>query len=724
MSLPAPHWITSPDWLVDPDGPLPVLARRFTATGRPRSVVLQLTGVGVWRATVNGEPVSRYVLEPGYADWARLAETVEVDISPLVRPGDNLIMIELGPGLYRSQPPPDGPHEGRWTKVVTDFGDLAAHVNLAWTDDAGEHRVVSDDTWRATTGAVVAANFVGGEDHDLTRALDPAQFASWPRAVTTTRVPDSRRPRSGVPLVVRESLPAVTVTEPVPGSWVIDFGVNAAGWPVLDLPADSEVRLRPAELLHPDGTIDSRTQGWGPVFHTVRTAGATTWHPTFGYNGLRYLEVTGLDTPPGNARLDVIAADVADAGSFSCSSERLTAIHTIIRRAVISNLSSLPTDCPQREKLNYLEQLHLAFDVMRWNFDVHHLLCHTMEVVTGSMGSDGHLGLYAPEWQPNPDPWRGDANWGLAVVFTPWLIHRAYGDVQVLADTVDDQRRHLDHLSGTTEDGLLVYGLGDWNGRRPVRWVPLVCTSALARGWDVHADTLAVLGQHPGAAEARQRAEAVRERVRQAFVRETDEGLVVGDDSIAETFIAIDSGVLPDSPSLVDRLARRIAEAGHVLDVGEVALGPLVDVLARHDHHETLWQVCQVTDEPSYGYMLAHGATALTETWDGPTFGFSQNHFMNGAIEDWFFAHVAGLQQAPGGIGWRDVVIRPRPCGDLTHAEATHRTPQGTLQVTWSRDAAFSMSVEIPSDTTAEVVLPGGARHRVGPGRHEWREPA
>lgn len=708
------EWITSAAWKSEPDGPLPVVASVIPVVGPPRSAVLRIAGVGVFVTSVNGHVVSD-PLEPGYSDYDQRVEFSTYDLTPLLKPGDNVITVELGPGCYRSKT-----IDARWVKIATDYGDLATCATVDWIDADGPHTIRTDTAWYGTTGPVTWSNWVGGEDYDATAVLDLDAVATWPRAVPAQVPPRMRlSPKTIPPVRVVEHLPALDVRETEPGVHVVDFGVNFAGWVELDLPARVDVRLRPAELLHADGSINPVTQGWGPVFHTVRTADAAlTWHPRFVYNGLRYLEISGLPTPPSpeSVRGLVLAADAEPTGTFATSDRRLSDLHRIICRAITSNMYSMFTDCPQREKLGYLEQLHLVFPILRWNYDVKALLENTLRITREAQEPSGHLPLYVPEWDPFPDPWRGDANFGLAIVFLPWQLYRSYGDATVLADNYSAAGQYVEYLLDSLDDGLVTYGLGDWNGKDP-RYVPLVATATLARAAGVLATVATVLGRHG------EHWTAIQERLTKRVRRFVHPNGTVGTGSIAELAVAINSGVLTEdeTPAAVQRLEDLIVADRYYLDVGEVAMAALVEVLADHDRHETLYRLTQGDERPGYGYMLKHGSTSLTETWDGPTFGFSQNHFMNGAIDDWFFAHVAGLQQAADDIGFRKVVIRPQPCGGLTFASASYRTATGILSTAWARDGrTFTLDLVVPPETNATVVLPDGAVHQVGEGSHRF----
>ncbi|TDE89562.1 hypothetical protein EXU48_20585 [Occultella glacieicola] len=699
-------WITSAAWQRDPDGPLPVLARAFQVAGEPADATLSIAGLGVYCARIAGRRVTSALLEPGYTDYRIRTEWAAHDVTDLLTTGRNVLSIDLGPGCYRSAPADD-----RWTKIHTDFGDLGACAVLEWRDASGTHRLATDLTWHATLGPVRRANWVGGEDYDAHHLADLTTVQDWPDAVGARMPSELVLTRKQIPPLERvEDLPTVALTEPAPGVYVADFGVNFAGWVELDLPARTSVTLRPAELLNPDGSIDPRTQGWGPVYHRVSTAESRlTWHPQYMYNGLRYLEIEGLSQAPAtdSVRGIVIAAGAESAGDFHCSDERLNSTHRIIKRAVTSNMYSMFTDCPQREKLGYLEQLHLAFDTLHWNYDVGALLENTLRIAREAQAESGHLGLYVPEWDPFPDPWRGDVNFGAALVFVPWQLYRAYGDDGILRTTYSASVLWVEHVLASRTDGVIEYGLGDWDGREP-RHVPLVATATLARACTVLALTAAALGDDADRARWDTQADDLRTMVSDRFVAPDGR---VGGGTVAELAIALQNGVVPKHlvPAAREELAQRILADDLRLDVGEVAMAALLGVLADAGQHDLIHAVTVQDRHPGYGYQLRHGATSLTETWDGPTFGFSQNHFMNGVVDHWFFSHLVGIQQSARSVAYRELVIRPQLVPGVTSARASHRTPAGEVSADWSLDGAqFTLTLKTPRGTRATVELPDG----------------
>jgi alpha-L-rhamnosidase len=303
-------------------------------------------------------------------------------------------------------------------------------------------------------------------------------------------------------------------------------------------------------------------------------------------------------------------------------------------------------------------------------------------------------------------------------------MHRAYGDTETLRTYYPNMLRYLRYLQSQADDGILDYGLGDWITLDDSTPRAVAATWGYHRAADALARIATVLGENGDAGELR----VLTGQIGRAFHdRFFDGNASYGSGSRACDAFALDLGVVTEDlqPKVTGHLLESIAKAGDHLRVGEVALPAVFRVLAAAGADEVVHGIATRTDWPSYGFQLEHGATALTEAWDGPTRGLSQNHFMLGAIDDWFTSRLAGLGQQDGSVGYRRPLISPVPTSELTAAAASMLTPYGRLASSWRReDGLFTLDVEVPVGTTAQIQLPepwatpDGARvFDVGPGR-------
>jgi alpha-L-rhamnosidase len=278
--------------------------------------------------------------------------------------------------------------------------------------------------------------------------------------------------------------------------------------------------------------------------------------------------------------------------------------------------------------------------------------------------------------------------------------------------------RYARYLQGKSRNHILDYGLGDWITMDESTPLAIAATWGYQRAIAALARIAEAIGED--AAEFGRLADDIRTEFHRTFFDGTNS---YGSGSQACDAFALDIDAVPADrrDAVTAHLVASIEEEGDHLTVGEIALPAVFRVLSRAGHDELIYRVATRTDSPSYGFQVEQGATALTEAWDGPTRGLSQNHFMLGAIDSWFTGGLVGIGQTDDSIGYRHAVIRPAPVGDLTSAAATIPTPYGPLRSAWTRvDGQFRLTVGIPVGVEADVVLPNGHRHAIGSGEWEF----
>ncbi|WP_419999038.1 family 78 glycoside hydrolase catalytic domain [Streptomyces boninensis] len=754
------RWITAPDWAPpsttahDPDRPHPLLAADFRLDKPVRSARLYATALGLYVPTVNGHPAGTAELEPGCTAYDKRLLYATYDVTSLLIPGANAVGFRLAGGIAHV---PDVP--GRYQKLHVSYGlpKLLALLRIE-ADDGTVTTVGTDDTWHTAPGPITLSDWFGGEEYDARRELpgwdtpvaDRTDAAGWRPAVPVSAPAAALTARAHPPVEITETLDPVSITEPEPGTYVLDFGVNIAGRPELQVtgPPGTTVTLRPAELLHDDGTVNQRFTG-RPCYdaYTLKGGEPEVWQPVTGYHGFRYLQLEGLPHPATRttARAHVLRAANTPAGGFTSSDDLLNGIHRITERAVQSNMLSILTDCPHREKLGWLEEAHLVFPAVANNYDVAAYYRKIVRDMADTQTATGLVPDIAPEYKVFEDKFRDDPNWGGAIVLAPWQLYRRYGDLTTLRAYYPNMRRYLDHLATRADaDDLLSHGLGDWMSFDNSTPKAVTATFGYHRAATALARIATVLGEDADAmgyeadakgyeADAKDYA-ALATRIGRAFHAAfyDPQRQTYATGSQAADALALDLGVVPaaERDAVTAHLVAAVREAGDHVTVGEIALPSLLRALSAQGRDDVVWDLVSRTDSPSYGYQLAHGATALTERWDGPTRGSSQNHFMLGAIEEWFLASLAGIRQAPDSVAYSRLLIRPTPVGDLTHAEAWYDTPRGRVRSAWRRpsDGGFILDVTVPPGAPARIELPlpdgGRACYEAEPGDGRFEVPA
>ena len=702
-----------------------LLRRELIARAGLRRALVDVSGLGQYELTLNGERVGSGLLTPGWTDYDEAALYDSYDVTRAMRAGPNAVGLLLGSGLYSVR-------DGRYTKLITAYRPPAAiaRLRLEYTDGSVE-LVGTDESWRLAPGPIVFSHFYGGEDHDA--RLEPEGWdlpgfddSAW----TAARVVESPPPelrgasRASPPFGTFEVFPPARVNELQPGVAVYDFGQNASMMPRLRArgTAGAVVRMIPAELLNEDGSADRRSAGGGDAWWSYTLAGlpeGESWFPRFYYHGSRYLQVE-RSAPEGAALPEVeslesvvVHSDSPPAGEFACSSELFDRIRGLVRWAQRSNLAHVLTDCPHREKLGWLEQYHLNGPSVRYETDLTRLFAKSFDDMADAQQSSGLVPDIAPEYTVFPGGFRDSPEWGSAFVLATWQHLVWTGDDGPLRRHYAAMRRYVDYLAGTAEDDIVGHGLGDWYDLGPDPPGPAQLTPTALTATAIYLENhqkLALIAAHLGRdADARRHA-AAAERIAAAFNNEffdTDAGLYATGSQTAQAMPLV-LGIVPEGHEarVLEALVADIRAHGDGNTAGDVGYRYVLRALAEADRSDVVYDMNHQQERPGYGYQLARGATSLTEAWDANPRS-SQNHFMLGQIVEWLYADLAGLAPDPAGPGFGRVRIRPQPIPGITWARASHVSPRGPISVAWeSRPEAFRLEVSLPPNTSAEVSIP------------------
>lgn len=645
---------------------------------------------------------------------------------------------------------------------------MIARIELDYTDGTSDE-IGSDRAWRVASGPTTTTSWYAGEDYDARREqvnwnepdadLTTDATRRDGTAMNWTSAGIAPPPNLATELVAREAevmreikaFVPKKITNPAPGTWVFDFGQNFAGWPELNLPevpAGTIVKMLPAEGLNPDGTVNQSSLGPGgrgaDLFNSYIASGAArgeTWKPKFNYFGMQYVQVTGLPagyTPDASLITGhEIHADIPNVtGAFKSSNPRMNRIHNMVRYSFTSNMMSTFTDCPGREKQSYPADYTAPMGGLLSNFDLRAYMRTTMHhLVEGQSRADtpmfGNVALKTPVHDWGYTGRFGDEiNWGNGIILVPWFLYKHYDDTETMdrywnnmVDFVNYIRREK---AGTGADEHIVNAaLSDW--------VSVVNTDGRITGtWGYYltihhmAEMAEKTGRHDAAREYERLAEEIKTAFNEHFLNEnggyysangeTEDGAT----QAAQAF-ALDAGLVPAGHRnkvldyMIDDIRSFDPEGagGAHIEAGHIGLAPLVRVLRDSGHEDVLWDLVQQDSYPSYGYFLQptsrnpEGFTTIGERWDR---GSSSNHMILVQVEEWLQGGVAGLKEATDSQGGDKLVFKPQPVGDLRYAETSRLLPNGTAKVHWKKtDDRFTMSVQVPANTTAEVWVPTNA---------------
>ena len=705
---------------------LPQLRREFTATKPVKRAMAYICGLGQFEMFLNGEKVGDHFLDPAWTKFDKEAQYVAFDITGELRDGKNAVGVMLGNGYYHT------PH-GRYLKLLFSYGapKMICKLQIEYADGTAQ-TVVSDDKWRASESPVTFSSIYGGEDYDAS-AVQPGwaepgfDDRKWKKAVLTQGAGVKLIPQISEPLKVMERIPTVRRFRAANGNWVYDLGQNASGIVQLTVRAvtPQSIKLIPGELINDDSTVNQRASG-APFYHvyTARGDGSSeTWHPQFTYYGFRYVEVEGA-VPVGESNpgalpevIDITGLhtrnSAAQVGTFACSDPLFNKIHTLIDWAVRSNMASVLTDCPHREKLGWLEVTHLMGGSIQYRYDISRLYAKQVNDMRTAQHANGMVPTIVPQYVTFSPDFIDTPEWGSAFVIIPWNLYEWYGDLAPLRDNYERMKRYVDYLGSRADNHIVAYGLGDWYDIGPDRPGYAQLTSNGVTATAIYYQDVKILERVARLlgkeADVRKYA-ALASDIKRAFNEKffDKKTLKYDRDSQTANSIALHMDLVEPQykavvrQNLIDDIRRR----GNALTAGDVGYRYVLRALEENDASEVIYDMNSRYDVPGYGYQLAHGATCLTESWQAYR-EVSNNHCMLGHLMEWLYSGLGGIRQSPGSAGYKEIVIRPQVVGDIHSAAVSFRSPYGLIRSEWSDSPQqYRQRVEIPANTTALVYLP------------------
>ena len=710
-------------------------ARRELDIAKPLARArLYATALGAYEIQINGQRLGTARLAPEISVAADHVLYQCHDATPLLKQGSNDIAALIGDGWYASA--------FSWANERYSFDDgprrFLAQLVLDYTDGSREV-VATDASWHLADSAVRSSEIYNGEDYDARMdgcgcAESGQHVAASPwRSAAIGAAPATRLvAQTGPPIRALQSLAPRKIMQPRPGVFVFDFGQNFAGWCRLHVkgPAGTVVRLRYAEILRADGEVDqSNLRGARATdTYTLRGEPATeAYEPHFTYHGFRYVEVTGFPGKPGVDSLEGLVAhtDARQTGTLSLDNTLAQHIWHNALWSQRSNFFGVPTDCPQRdERMGWMGDIQVFLDAAAFNMDVDAFIRRFMAEVRAGQTPDGAFPIVTP--QPRSFPGMVTAGWSDAGVILPWTLYRRYGDTAVIEENWVAMQRWLDYVSAANPDfiwrqrrGL---DLGDWlsvDAKSPSdETTPkaLVATAFWARCASLMAEMAAAIGNaDDAAAYTRMRAD-----IEQAFTSEfVQPDGKVGNDSQTGYSLALRFGLVPVALRGASgaRLAADIERRGTRLSTGFLGTPYLLDALADTGHEQLAISLLLQTKYPSWGYMIAKGATTMWERWNGDVGDVamnSYNHYAFGAVVGFMYRRLGGIAEASP--GFRRIAVDPIFDPRIGRVRARYDSCLGPIatEIQGGRHGLTQLALELPANSVAEVRLPGRP--------HDWLE--
>jgi alpha-L-rhamnosidase len=734
-------------WIASPvtggpcsSAPAPYFRKVFSLAQPVKSARLTVTALGLYECEINGVRIGDEVFAPGWTDYLKRVRYQVFDVTGRLGAGENVLGAILGDGWYC------GFVAWAGRQVYGDRPRFLARLEIV-LEDGSSTEVVTDSSWKTTTGPILESDLYMGEIYDARLELGDWSKAGYdesrwqpvliapPATAVELEVP------KGPPMRRIEEIKSISVKKIDSSRWVYDFGQNFTGRVRLRVRAQTgkTIKLRFAEVLNPDGSLytENLRAARATDIYTCRTDATETWESRFTFHGFRYvevqkhfeddaLEVTGV----------VLHSDMAPTGSFRCSNELLNQLQHNIVWGQKSNFLDVPTDCPQRdERLGWTGDAQVFVRTAAFNMDVRSFFHKWAQDLRDAQNDRGAIPSVAPLANALPREDGGPA-WADATLICPWTIYLCYNDRKILEDHYDSMKFFMENLGRERVIGLIRNhpdlnleklgwghnGYGDWlaldGGGRTEGITPhdLIGTAFYAYGADIMARTADVLGRPDDAKKYRFLHGEIVEAFRRRYL--TPEGLVVSGTQTAYV-LALHFGLVPDGlrASAAKELVRDIERRNYHIATGFVGTPYILEVLESAGHLDVAYKLLQQETFPSWLFPVKNGATTIWERWDGwtPEKGFqdkgmnSFNHYAYGAVGAWMYRTVAGLELDPLEPGYSHLIFRPRPGGAITWAEAKLETAYGAAGIRWDLNGdELQLQLTVPAGARATFQPPSG----------------
>ena len=709
---------------------VPYFRKEFTAKKEIKEALAFVTGVGQYEFEVNGKKIGNDFLSPGWTYYDKTILYNTYDITSQLQQGNNAVGLIVGNGFYNI-------NKERYVKLLVAFGapKMICKIVVRYTDGSTEN-IVSDRSWKTTPSPITFSSIYGGEDYDANkeqRGWSMANFdvSTWKDALVISSSTEKLLPQTDYPVQVMDTINPKKIRA-VGEGYLYDFGQNASGIVSIKVKGrkGDTIRLTPGELIDSANMPNQNASG-KPYYFTyiLKGDGAETWQPRFSYYGFRYVWVQGA-SPANEAKNNQTQVlqlhflhtrnSTFTTGSFQCSNLLFNRIDTLIRWAIKSNLQSVVTDCPHREKLGWLEQTHLMGNSIQYNFNIQLLYEQLVHDMMDAQTKEGLVPDIAPELVVFKFGFRDSPEWGSAAIILPWMLYKWYGDDAIVRDAYPMMKKYLAYLESKSENHILSHGLGDWYDYGPgfpgeAQLTPKAVTATSIYYYDAKllSNMANLLGFTKDAAGFEQQAASIKTAFNNKFFDAKNNVYSTGSQTAMSMPYCVGLVDEVNKKAVIKNLVDSIYTHNKALTAGDVGFHFLVQALDEGGASQLLYDMNNRDDVAGYGYQLKKGATALTESWQALA-EVSNNHLMLGHIMEWFYSGLAGIAQEENSIGYKTIKIRPQPVGDITSAKGKFHCPYGWITTDWKKDGNhFLLNVQVPVNTTADVYLPATSSSKI-----------
>jgi alpha-L-rhamnosidase len=711
---------------------MPLLRKSFSANKKIASARLYISGVGYYEAYLNAKKISSNMLDPGFTTYRKQVMYVVHDITSLIKKGNNTVGIMLGNGWWNPLP---FKFFARWdlrNYQQTGRPCVKAEIHLRYTDGT-EQIIATDESWQTSPGPITKNNVYIGEHYDA--RLEQKNWSDnngeksvWKNTVMVAGPDGLLTVQMQPPIRVTKIIKPVKIINYKPGIFIADMGQNFAGVANINVkgPAGTKINLRYGEDLFDDGSLNAMTtaatqikKGGIPsppgapesLFqedqYTLKGDGVEEWHPRFTFHGFRYIEITGWPGTPTVNEIEGLRmnTDVEQNGTFACSDTMFNKLHNAIQWTFLSNIFSVQSDCPGREKMGYGADIAVTANAYMYNYMMANFYTKTVRDYANEQQDDGGITEIAPFTGIADRGYGGNSGplgWELAFPYVQKQLYDMYADKRIIENNYEALEKQLAFLESKAKENYFYWDISDHEALDP-KPEALSATAFYYQHVLMGAEFAGIIGKQQDSIKYAKLAKEIKSSIVLKFLVPGTGRFDNGTES-AQLF-ALWYGLSPEKDNTMKALMQEFERHNWHVSTGIFSTKMLFDVLRENDMNEDACRIAQQKDFPGWINMLNHGATTLWERWDLPGTVYSMNHPMFGSIDEWFYRSLLGINAAA--TGFKKIVIKPQPAGGINWAKGTYQSVMGIIKSDWKKEGdKFLLHVSIPPNTSATIFIP------------------
>ena len=715
------------------------LRKTFDTKGKVKRAVLYISGLGSSESYINGERVSGDVLSPTPSLYSSRVYYNTYDVTDMICKGRNVLGVMLGNGRYFTMRSGGIMHFG--------LPSLLSCLEIEYADGTKE-AVVSDTSWRVTSrGPIVANNEFDGEEYDARLELtgwNTVQYddSAWKRADVMKNPGGRLHAQPNPNITIQDEIKPLSVTARADGKIIVDMGQNMVGWLGVRFNghAGKPVSMRFAEILNPDSTLYTANlrSARAMDIYTPARDGAFEWRPSFTYHGFRYVEIDGLDYTPSADDMTgyVLYDDMATTGHFESSIPLLDQIHRNAYWGIRGNYRGMPTDCPQRdERMGWLGDRATGASGEAYIFGNALLYDKWLQDIEDSQSPEGAISSVSPRYWTL---YNNEVTWSSAFFYCADMLYRHYGDDRAIRRHYDAMKKWIEYTcERSMQNGVIVNDTyGDWcmppesqtliHSQDPARKTagPILSTTVFYDLLHKMARFARICGKDEDVEGYLQLADRIKKAYNEQFFDPATARY--GNNTVTGNLLSLRLGLVPEGyeERVFDNIVHKteVELDGHV-SAGVLGIQHLMRGLSERGREDLALRIATNEDYPSWGYMIAKGATTIWELWNGDTADpamNSANHVMLlGDLMIWYYEDLAGIKCADGSQAFKKIDMSPVFPEGLGHVKASFDSAYGTIASEWSRgEGTFEWNITVPCNTTATLRIPAafGVKAATGDG--------